>query len=606
MSQDPVWWREDFPRECGVYLFRDAQGQVLYVGKARVLRELLRSYRNGGDGRILVRFLTEAARTVEAIVTRTEQEALLLEDSLVKTHKPPHNVRLKDDKSFLMLRLDLTERFPRFRYLRQHNRRQADSSRTRLFGPFVSSKAVRATLAELQRLVPMRDCPDSVLLHRTRPCIKHQIGLCSAPCTGEIDEAGYRALVDRAVRVLTGESRELLQELDARMREASARLDYERAAWWRDRLAFLRATAERQAVVARDAVARDVIAMARDGERAIVHRLAFRGGSLAESRSHAFRSQLDDAELLHGVLTALYSGGRLELPAELLLPLEPADPESLAPLFLGQTELRYPEGGERGRMLELAFENARTALARDALSGERTERELDALAKLAGLDAPPEVIDCFDISNFQGAHVVASRVRMRGGVLDRAGYRRFKVRGVHGQDDFASMREVVARALRRGTEQDDLPDLIVIDGGAAQLAKALEARDEHSAWGVAFLGLAKARAERDRKAAVEERVFLPEAIEPIVLARHDPARSILERIRDEAHRFAIQYHRKERGQLRSRLDSIPGVGSVRRKALLRAFGSVKGVAEAGEDAIAAVEGIGRELAKVIWGRLRKE
>jgi excinuclease ABC subunit C len=605
MMDQPSWWRDDLPRECGVYLFRDADGRVLYVGKARSLRERLRSYKNGGDGRVLVRFLTEAARTVETIVTRTEQEALLLEDSLVKTHKPPHNVRLKDDKSFLMLKLDLGEEFPRFRYLRQHNRRLAAQGRVRLFGPFVSSKAVRSTLAELQRLVPMRDCPDSVMRHRTRPCLKHQIGLCSAPCTGEIDKAGYALLVERAVRILSGESRELLEELTGKMREASGRLDYERAAWWRDRLEFLRATAERQAVVSSDETDRDVLALARDGERAIVHRLSFRGGKLFDSRSHVFRSQLDDAELLHGVLTALYAGGRLELPQELVLPLEPADPESLAPIFQGRTSLRCPESGERKRMLDLAFENARAELARDVVSEERTQGELDALTQLAGLDTPPEVIDCFDISNFQGADVVASRVRMRGGVLDRSGYRRFKIRGVHGQDDFASMREVVSRALKRGVEEDDLPDLIVIDGGAAQLAKALEAREEQGAWGVAVIGLAKARVETGRRGAVEERVFLPESREAIVLSRHDPARSMLERIRDEAHRFAITYHRKERGRLSSELDSIPGVGPVRRKALLRAFGSVKGVAQAGEDAIGRVEGIGGELAKVIWGRLHR-
>ncbi len=349
---------------------------------------------------------------------------------------------------------------------------------------------------------------------------------------------------------------------------------------------------------------------ARAGERAVVARLSFRDGRLAESRTHLFRSELDDPELLHGVLTALYSGTQRELPEELVLPCEPADRGLFEQVFAGRTRLVVPQGGERARMLGVAFENARAELVRSRATEAREAEGLEALATLLDLDAPPEVIDCFDISNFQGTNVVASRVRFRAGHPDRAGYRRFKVRGVEGQDDFASMREVVGRSLKRGLDEGELPDLVVIDGGAQQLESALAAREEAGAWDVRFISLAKARAERKvggkEKAKSEERIFLPGVEQPIELGRHNAARHLLERVRDEAHRFAITYHRKERGKLVSQLDSIPKVGPARRKALLRAFGSVQGIREASVEAIAAVEGIGIELAGVIREHLGRE
>jgi excinuclease ABC subunit C len=613
---EPRWSIDDVPTRPGVYLFRDADERVLYVGKARDLRARLRSYRRpGGDGRLMLRFLETQAERVETIVTRTEQEALLLEDTLIKQHKPPHNVRLKDDKSFLMLRLDLGERFPRLKFVRQHSPRVGRKlappiGRTRFFGPFASARAVRQTLSDLHRVVPLRDCPDSVMEHRSRPCIKHQIGLCAAPCTGLIDEAGYARLVERAAGVLSGDTDELESELEARMHAASAELDYERAAAWRDRLGAVRRTVEAQGVRARDTVERDVLALARAGREAVVHRLAFREGRLAESRSHLFQSELPDAELWHNVLTALYGAGRRAAPPELVLAALPEEAELLREVLGGAVELVVPGSGERRRMLDLALENARAALARRQREGAQESLALEELEGLLELPAPPEVLDCFDISNFQGSHVVASRVRFRGGHPDKSGYRRFRVRGVSGQDDFASMREVVERSLRRGVRDDDLPDLVVIDGGPQQLAVALEAREAAEAWEVPVVALAKARSERRvgarRAAASEERLFLPGRETPLELGRHSPARHLLERLRDEAHRFAITYHRRERGRITSRLDSIPGVGAVKRKALLRRFGSVAGVSAASVEELAAVPGVGPELARTILDALARE
>ena len=604
------WSLDGITDRPGVYLFKDDSGKVLYVGKARNLRARVATYRRpGGDGRLMIRFLEREAATLETIVTRTEQEALLLEDTLIKTHKPVHNIRLKDDKSFLMLRVDLSERFPRLKFVRAHSPKVGDpGGRSRFFGPFASSSAVRRTLADLHRVVPLRDCPDSVMNHRSRPCLKYQIKQCSAPCVGLIDAREYADLVERATRILSGDTGELERDLEQRMEVASERLDYELAGTWRDRLKALRRTVEGQGVTPRDRVARDVIGLARRGEDALIHRLAFRDGRLSESRSHHFRSQLPDPELLSNVLTALYSSGRRSVPTELVVPCLPEENE-----FLGESlqivRILQPKAGEKRRMLDLAGENARSELERRTRERKGEENALAELARLCDLADSPEVIDCFDISNLQGTNVVASRVRFRRGHADRAGYRRFKVRTVDGQDDFASMREVVGRSLRRGVKENDLPDLIVIDGGAAQLNSALEARQEAAAWSVQIIGLAKARQERrvgrTRKEASEERIFLPDVEDPIELPRHSAIRYLMERIRDEAHRFAITYHRKERGKIKSQLDSIAGVGPVRRKALLKRFGSVAGVRQASVEEIGALQGIGTELGRLIAESLRE-
>ncbi|MEM7309274.1 MAG: excinuclease ABC subunit UvrC [Planctomycetota bacterium] len=599
----------------GVYLFKGAAGEVLYIGKARSLRSRLSSYRGAGDGRPVAAFLDRDARTVETIITRTEGEALLLEDALIKQHKPPHNIRLKDDKSFLMIRVDLDERFPRLKFVRAHHPKEGKAKgRSRFYGPYASTKAVRQTLSDLHRVVPLRDCTDAVMNHRSRPCLKHQIGLCSAPCVDLIDEEGYARLVERAGKVLSGDIAELERDLDERMRLASEKEEFELAAHWRDRLAALRRTVERQGVRPDERVDRDVLGLARAGDRALVHRLAFREGRLAESRSHAFRSELPDEELLHNVLTALYGGGRREVPREVVLPAEPAAKDLLEEVLGDGVKLVVPGGGERMRMLGVAGDNARAELSQREAQRTRDDEAERGLIQLVDLgDTPrggagaPLVVDCFDVSNFQGTNIVASRVRFRGGMADRAGYRRFRVRGTRGQDDFASMREVVGRALRRGLQEDDLPDLVVIDGGAQQLASALEAREEVGAWDVRIVSLAKARSERRvrgrAKAASEERVYLAPDAAPIDLPRHSATRFLLERIRDEAHRFAITYHRKERGKITSRMDSIPGVGPAKRKALLRRFGSVVGVAQASVEELASVPGISLELAREILQHL---
>ena len=605
----PRWSLRDVPTRPGVYLFRDAEGTVLYVGKARDLRARLATYqRPGADGRPNIASLGVDAAGVETIVTRTETEALLLEDTLIKQHQPVHNLRLKDDKSFLMLRLDLGERYPRLKFVRAHKPDERKGpGRSRFFGPFTSSRAVRQTLADLHRLVPLRDCPDYELNGRSRPCIKYQLELCSAPCVNKIDEEQYGELVSKAIGILSGDTGELERDLEQRMQRASEQLEYERAAHWRDRMGALRRTIEGQGVRPRDQVPRDFIAFARTAGQTAVHRLSFREGRMAESRSHLFRSVLPDDEMLHQVLTALYGDKRRALPKEIVLALQPAEAELLSEVFGSQVRLTVPRAGDKQRTLDMAGENARSSLERHDATAKREQEGLDDLVRLLDLEQGAEVIDCFDISNLQGTHVVASRVRFRRGHPDRAGYRRFKIRGVDGQDDFASMREAVLRSLQRGLREDDLPDLVVIDGGLGQLEKALEARAEVGAFRVGVVSLAKARSERHvkgrMKEASEERLFLPGAAAPLELIKGSPARHLLERVRDEAHRFAITYHRKERGRIKSGLDAIPGVGEARRKLLLRTFGSLQGVRGASVEELAALDGISASLARGIVDHL---
>jgi excinuclease ABC subunit C len=421
----------------------------------------------------------------------------------------------------------------------------------------------------------------------------------------------YELLVQRAMRVLAGDTEELRSDLEGRMRAASERQEYELAAGFRDRLAALGRTVEAQGVLSAASTERDVLALARAGERVLVHRLSIRRGKLERSQGFALRSELSDEECLHEVLTRLYGGDDAERPRELVLPFLPAEHELLGSLF-GDTEWVVPRGGERARQLELARENAALELGRAVARAEALDEAEEGLARLCALErgeAQPLMIDCFDVSNLQGTHVVASRVRFRGGHPDRSGFRRYRVKSVRGQDDFQAMHEVVGRSLRRGLDEGELPDLVVIDGGAAQLASALSAAEDAGAFEVRIVALAKARPGRRRggreQAPSEERLFLAPDAAPVVLAPHSAIRLLLERVRDEAHRFALAYHRKERGKLRSRLDAIRGLGPARKKALLARFGSVRGVEAASVEELASVPGISSKLARQVAEALRR-
>jgi excinuclease ABC subunit C len=540
----------------------------------------VRSYlRPEGDTRALTPFLARAIADVDFISTGNEKEALLLENTLIKRHRPKYNVRLRDDKAYLCIRVDTKHAWPRLHMVRRFKRDGA-----LYFGPYSSAKAVRRTIRTLGRLFPLRLCTDHTLESRDRPCLYHQLKRCCAPCVDLVEHDAYAAMVKGMIDLLKGRTGPVLKRLRAEMAEASAAQEYERAASLRDQIDALEQTTQAQQVATADLRSRDVIGLARRGEVATAAVLHVREGRLLSKRTASFRTILPDGAVLNRVLNAVYRPGRL-LPPELLLPVEPEDAGHLAAAFAerrgGPVHFRIPQRGAGRKLLELATRNAEQAVRDAEGDAEQRERLLDALRDRLELPDAPRRIECYDISTIQGAQTVASRVVFTDALADKEAYRRFKIRSVSGQDDFASMREVLERRFAR---DDTRPDLVVIDGGAGQLGEALKVMPA----GVPAVGLAKARTLAGGR-KVPERVYLPGRSTSVPLPPDAPETYLLARIRDEAHRFAITYHRRlrSRSTLKSALDEIPGLGPKRRTALLRAFGSASGVKEAGAEELKA-------------------
>lgn len=597
-----------FPTGPGVYVFTDAAGKALYVGKAANLRARVRSYLTpGGDGRFQLRFLAEEACDVEFIATATENEALLLENTVIKKRKPRYNVKLKDDKAFLLLRLDRREPWPWYRLVR---RRSDDGAL--YFGPYASAKSVRRTLRLLHKIVPLRDCSDSVFDNRARPCIKHQIGRCPAPCVGLIDRQEYDELLDRSVRILRGEVRPVLADLRERMRDAADELEFERAQALKEQIRALQSVAEPQAVVS--AVGdEDAVGLHRAGDEVTVTLLAFRGGALESSRRFAFRSALPDGLLLGELLGRFYEGDRY-VPATLLLPRLPAEVEIISEWLRGKrgarVDLVVPQRGARRRHLELAQQNAMLADAMASDAAARRRAGAERLAQLLALPDPPERLHCLDVSTIQGTSTVASRVCFVDGTPAKGQYRRFRISGANAGDDFGAMSEAVLRSLRLCLERDDeeLPDLLVVDGGRGQLTAACRAIEELGLQDdLSICGLAKSRLRGvgDDRRESGERIFVPGDERSLALPRGAPETLLIAALRDEAHRFAITYHRKQRGRITSELDDVPGVGPARRAALLRHFGSLSALRAASREELGRSPGLPAAVAEAVWKRLHE-
>jgi excinuclease ABC subunit C len=546
------------PRKPGVYLFRDAAEKVLYVGKARDLKARVQVYaREGADGRARLAELLARAATAEFRVTDREKEAILLEDRLVKLHQPPLNVLLKDDKACLLVHISDHPEFPRIGLARRRSRHG------RFFGPYPTAGAARRARRLLMGAFQLRDCSDHTLANRSRPCLKHGLGLCSAPCVGAITSEDYAGAVQGAVEVLDGKVRDRLQAEQRRMVEASAREEYEIALRARDRIRALEALAEPQKVRLQKGRDFDVLGV---DERGFFALLQYRDGEWLSTRRGHLPHHEDHAHAVSQLLTALYRGEEAELVPEVLLPLLPEDHE-LHEEWLREragfkVSLLAPARGEKRALVRMAESNAR------AQSGAASGRGWPQVARRLGelLDLPePAVVDCIDVSHLQGHERVASKVRFVEGKAKPEEYRRYLVAGGEGNDDFAAMREVVARVLARAGEEG-LPDLLVLDGGLGQLNAGL---DSLSASGreLPLVGLAKARRGRGALQA-EERLYLPGRPHPLILDAGSGERLFLEKIRDEAHRFAIGYHRRRRENLRLVLEQVPGIGPRKRMLLL--------------------------------------
>ncbi|QRN94304.1 excinuclease ABC subunit UvrC [Archangium violaceum] len=585
------------PTEPGVYLMKDRQGEIIYVGKAVNLRNRVRSYfTRTGDTRAFVSLLDRFLGDIETVLVHNEKEALLLENELIKKHKPRFNVLLKDDKQYISLRLDRSQDYPRLEVVRKY---QKDGAR--YFGPYSSASAIRETLRIINRFFHLRTCTDHVLANRKRPCLLHQIGRCPAPCVYPVSVEEYRKSVDEVALFLEGKAGELVDGLRARMKQASSELKFEEAARIRDQLLAIERSLERQKVATTDFKDQDVFAAHREGDRLLVYVLYVRQGRLNGGMAFPLGSQeFPDEELLPSFVNLYYDQGNF-VPEEVLLPLDIEEREGLEALLTerkgDRVRVMVPKRGEKRDLVEMAQKNAEQATIERRRTKDETEVVLRRLQERLHLRNLPRRMECFDISHFQGASIVASQVAATDGEIDKSRYRRYRIKTLEKQDDFASMHEVITRRLQRGQEEGDLPDLLVIDGGKGQLASALAAAKDVGIEGVDIISLAKSRDQevhdRDEESSRSpERVFIPHRKDPIVLRQNSAELYLLARLRDEAHRFAITFQQKSmrKGNFHSVLEDIPGVGDVRKKLLLRHFGSLKRVREATIEELAEVLG----------------
>ncbi|MGO9263594.1 MAG: excinuclease ABC subunit UvrC [Candidatus Binataceae bacterium] len=596
---------ETIPTEPGVYLLKDRHGKVLYVGKAKSLRPRVRAYfRDGGDGRFQVRFLMKRVRDFDTLVARSEKEALILENNLIKQYKPRYNIRLKDDKSYLSAKVT-NHAWPRITVTR---RIVKDGGR--YFGPFGSADGLRETIDVIRKVFPLRTCSDGVFRNRARPCIEYQIKRCLGPCCLPVDREEYARHLHAAEMLLEGKNLELLKDMRDRMLAYAERLEFEEAARVRDRVRAIEKTVERQTVLHHWGGDQDVFGLYRQGGFIETIVLMVRNGKLTSTRGWSFQDlEFPDQEILADLLTQFYAGARF-LPDEVILPVELDDAAVRAELLSERrgrkVEVFVPQRGDKVRLLEMAMQNARQSFNSRRDNENTREKMLDELRVKLHLRNSPKLIECYDISNLQGSMVVGSQATFDEGEPQKALYRRYRIRTVEGQDDFASLYEVLNRRLRRAREENEFPDLWVIDGGKGQLNVALEVLKENGlSDALDVVSLAKQHVLNDPRARAveksEERVFLPNRKDPIVLPKNSTALFLLVRIRDEAHRFAITYNRelRRRARLRSVLDDIEGIGPVRRRALLRYFGSLRRIREASIDQLALVNGVNKELAAEI-------
>ena len=615
------------PERPGVYLMKDARGQVLYIGKARRLRSRVRSY--FGSGRSMERrinALVDQIVTLDHVVTASEADALLLEATLVKRHQPNYNVRLKDDKHYPYLKVDVQHEWPRVTITRR-----VEQDGARYFGPYASAGSVRRTLDVVKKLFPWRSCTKTITGTDPRPCLDYYIKRCIAPCTAYCTPEEYRAVIDQTLLFLEGRSNDVLRHVEREMGEASAGLEFERAAHLRDQAEAIRRVTERQRMATTTALDADVFALARSDDEACVQVFFVRGTVVADTDSFMLDGAREapdasDAEVL-GAFLAQFFESATYVPRSVLLSHAPADREQLREALRskrgGAVEIAVPERGELRALVATAEENAHEALAmhrvRWLADRDKTESALSMLQDELNLPERPRRIECYDISTIQGSDTVASMVVFEDGRPRNDQYRRFRIRTVEGQDDFASMREVLTRRFKRLAEHrgpereqdgeqepgasdepetdapeapwDTLPGLVVIDGGRGQLGAALDVLRDFGLGDVPACGLAKR----------EEEIYVADLAEPVRLPRSSQALYLLQRVRDEAHRFAVTYHRTVRGKRvrQSALDAVPGIGPKRKRALLRKFGSVKALRAASIEEIAATEGLSSRLAETV-------
>jgi len=608
-SFDPQQALETIPHEPGCYLMKDKRGRVIYIGKAKDLHDRVQNYfQHSGDRRPFVARLPQVLGEIDTIITANEKEALILENTLIKDHQPRFNVRLKDDKNFLSIRIDTDAEWPRAEVVRQ----QEDDGAT-YYGPYSSAGAIRRTLNVINKHFQLRTCPDTVLNNRSRPCLQHQIGRCPAPCVLDVDREEYMSHLEGAMMFLEGRGDELTETIRQKMKEASDDLEFELAARYRDQLEAIEKVLERQLAVNSTDVDQDAFGYHREGDRVTLQVVFLRDGRMEGARAFSYSDQeFPDEEVLSSFLNVYYSSGN-HIPREVLLPIELPDTqieafeELLTEMADRRVYVKYPKRGKKKALVQTATKNAQHSFEAEH---SKEERQRDLLQKLqSGLTLRnlPERIECYDISNLQGRQIVGSKVLFVDGEAEKSGYRHYKMREVDAQDDFASMREMLMRRFRKVAEgEEDAPDLVVIDGGKGQLAQAQTALEDLGLHGIDLIAMAKARNDEvgfddPEVTSSPERVFKPNRKNPIILDQNSAEMYLLERLRDEAHRFAINFHRKRRRKetLSSSLDDIEGVGPKTKRDLLKHFGSLDAIKDASIDTLEQVDGVGPSTAETI-------
>jgi excinuclease ABC subunit C len=598
----------NLPSRPGVYLMRDGAGKVIYVGKAKDLRARVRSYFNRNDGRSQIEFLVRRVEDLETLVTSNDKEALILENNLIKQYKPRYNIRLKDDKSYLSIKVTTKDAWPRI-----FTTRKIVKDGSRYFGPFSSAVAARETVDIIEKHFLLRNCTDHNFKNRSRPCLQYEIKRCLAPCVLPVDAEEYREQVRQASLFIEGRQHELLAELRQRMAAKAEAMEFESAAKIRDQIQAVEKTLEKQRMVSHWGADQDIFGLYREGGYIEAQVLFVRQGKLTGTQAYALEDlDFSDEEIMGSLLTQFYQGQRF-MPDEILLPVELEDQDTRAE-YLSERKgknvsIHVPQKGDKRKLVEMAQQNARQSFTERHDQEKAREKMLQELQQQLRLKRYPQRIECFDISMIHGAYAVGSQVTFTGGEPDKAHYRHYRIRTIDpagGGDDFGMMLEVLKRRFTRGKREEEMPNLVVVDGGKGQLAMALAAMREVGVEGIDVVGLAKMRVQSAPRSAEiersEERVFLPGQSNPVTLKRNSNALFLLQRVRDEAHRFAITHHKKLRSKqtLSSALDRIPGIGAARRRALLRAFGSVKGVEQASLNELVQIPGMNPKLAQQLW------
>ncbi|HUH67052.1 MAG TPA: excinuclease ABC subunit UvrC [Syntrophales bacterium] len=589
------------PGSPGVYLMKDENGRVIYVGKAGNLRNRVKSYFGGKDSRTMVSFLTEKISDVEFIVTETEKEALILENNLIKEHRPRYNVIFRDDKTYYNIRIDPRTAFPRFELVRRPKKDGA-----RYFGPYPSSAAAKETLHFVQSVFRLRTCRDREVTARKRPCLEFEINRCLAPCTGMIDRESYEELVNDSISFMEGRKNKLIAELGLRMRDASEDMRFEEAALLRDKVASIRATLEKQKVVSGFVKDCDVFGLYREGNLTEICILHVRKGMIMGKKAiPLIRIRSESSEILSSLLKQYYDAAYI--PDEIVIPIDIDDRSVMAEWLADRkgkgVSITKPKRGQAAELVKISEENARSTFEIERHTAP-VEETLKLLAKELKLKNRPRKIECFDISNISGKYAVGSMVTFLDGERWKQGYKRFRIRTVPGADDYAMMYEVLKRRYR---DKEDLPDLILVDGGKGQLGVALAVIADLNIKGVDVVAFAKEpKGKRPEKG--EDRAYVVGKKDPVYLSRWPAALFLLQRVRDEAHRFALAYHRqlKRKENFRSHLDETAGIGRKKKEALLKFFGDTERIRYASLEELQEVHGIGRKTAAKIYASLRAQ